>query len=91
MASALPLLAEFLGTFLLILSILASGGNPFVIGATLALIVLLIGKLSGAHVNPAVSLAMLVKGSLTAMEFASYTAVQLLGGVASVYAYNAFA
>ena len=91
MASALPLLAEFLGTFLLILSILASGGNPFVIGATLALIILLIGKLSGAHVNPAVSLAMLVKGSLTTVEFASYAAVQLLGGVASLYAYNAFA
>jgi aquaporin Z len=91
MASTLPLLAEFLGTFLLVLSILASGANPFVVGAALALVTLLVGKLSGAHVNPAVSLAMFIKGSLTVTEFASYAAVQLLGGAASLYAYNAFA
>lgn len=91
MASALPLLAEFLGTFLLVLSILASGGNAFVIGGALAVIILLIGKLSGAHVNPAVSLAMFIKGALTSTELASYAVVQLLGATASLYAYNAFA
>jgi aquaporin Z len=91
MVSALPLLAEFLGTFLLILSILGSAGNAFVIGGALALIVLLIGNLSGAHVNPAVSLAMYLRGSLSVPEFISYITVQLLGGAASLYAYRAFA
>jgi aquaporin Z len=91
MVSALPLLAEFLGTFLLVLSILASGTNPWVVGGTLALIILLVGGLSGANVNPAVSLAMFVKGALSTQEFISYSVVQLLGGVASLYAFKAFA
>jgi aquaporin Z len=91
MVSALPLLAEFLGTFLLVLSLLASGTNPWVVGGTLALIILLVGSLSGAHVNPAVSMAMFVKGALSTQEFVSYAVVQLLGAVSSVYAFKAFA
>jgi aquaporin Z len=91
MVSALPLLAEFLGTFLLMLSILASGGNAWIIGATLALVVLLVGNLSGGYVNPAVSLAMFLKGALSTQELVSYAVVQLLGATASVYAFQAFA
>ena len=91
MVSALPLLSEFLGTFLLTLSILASGGNAWVIGATLTLVVLLVGNLSGAYVNPAVSLAMFLKGALSTQELVSYGVVQLLGATASVYAFQAFA
>lgn len=90
MLSALPLLAEFLGTFLLVLSIIASGGNAWVIGGTLAVIILLVGSMSGAHVNPAVSLAMFLKGALSSQELGAYVVVQLLGGAASLYAYNAF-
>lgn len=91
MVSFLPLLAEFLGSFLLVLSVLASGGNAFVIGGTLALVILLIGSMSGAHVNPAISLAMFIKGSLSLQEFFSFVVVQLVGATASLYAYNAFA
>lgn len=91
MVSALPLLAEFLGTFLLTLSVLASGGNAWVIGGTLALVVLLVGNMSGAYVNPAVSFAMFIKGALSTQEFISYAVVQVLGATASLYAFRAFA
>lgn len=85
------LIAEFLGTFLLVLSVFASGGNAYVIGATLAVIVLLTGKLSGAHVNPAISFTMFMKGSLSVKELLGYVVAQLLGGLSSLYAYRVFA
>lgn len=85
------LIAEFLGTLLLVLSVMASGGNALVIGATLALIVVLTGKISGAHVNPAISTAMYVKGSLSMNEYLGYVASQVAGGVASLYVYRVFA
>lgn len=85
------LVAEFLGTFLLVLSVLASGGNAYVVGATLAVIIILTGKLSGGHVNPAVTLTMYVKGGLSTKDTAAYIASQLFGGVASLYTYRVFA
>ena len=90
MAAFTAYLAEFLGTFLLLISILATG-NALVIGLTLSLIIFLIGGLSGAHVNPAVSLAMFINGSLSTMDLLIYAAVQLAGGVAAVYIFNALA
>lgn len=88
--NSLVAISEFAGTFLLLLSILATG-NAFIIGATLAVIILLIGATSGGHVNPAVSLAMYVKGALSLNELIMYVASQTLGGVAAVYAYRSFA
>lgn len=87
--NSLPLAVEFLGTVLLVLSILISN-NALIIGLTLAVIVYLIGGISGAHVNPAVSLAMYMKGSLTMTELLSYVGVQLLGGASSAYLYSMF-
>jgi glycerol uptake facilitator-like aquaporin len=90
MAASVPmkLFAEFLGTFLLMASIMASGGNFLIIGATLALIVVLIGNISGAAVNPAVSVGFWYSGILSGQLFFLYSLVQLLGGVAAVYAYK---
>ena len=85
----LPYLAELLSTFLLVLVVLASGGNAIMIGATLALLIVLVGKISGAHINPAISLAMLLQGSMTPMEFITYITSQFAGGAAAYYAYKA--
>ena len=93
MAASVPikLVAEFLGAFLLMISILASGGNFLIIGATLGLIVFLIGGISGASVNPAVSAGLYYSGTLNATLFALYSIVELLGAVAAVYAYKVVA
>ena len=91
MIDAVGLLAEFLGTFLLTLSVFASGNNAYVIGATLAVTILLTAKLSGGHHNPAISAAMYAKGSLSLKEFIVYVLSQTAGGVASLYAYRVFA
>jgi aquaporin TIP/aquaporin related protein len=81
--------AELVGTFFFILSILASAGNPYIIGAALALVVLLIGGISGGHVNPAVSFTMFMKGSLSSMELMYYVIAQLAGGLGALYAFRA--
>ena len=86
----LSLLVEFFGTFLLLISIFATG-NAFIIGATLTLIILLTGGISGGHVNPAVSCTMWVKGAITTTEFLLYCVAQYSGGIAAYYAYNALA
>jgi len=88
--NVLPLVAEFFGTFALLMAIFVTG-NAFVIGGTLAVLVLLLGDVSGAHVNPAVSLAMLLKGAMSSTEFVSYSVVQLAGATAAYYAYKALA
>ena len=88
--NALPLVAEFFGTFLLLMSIFVTG-NAFVIGGTLALLVLLLGGISGAHVNPAVSVAMLLKGAISNTEFVTYTVAQCAGAASAWYAYQVLA
>jgi glycerol uptake facilitator-like aquaporin len=86
-SSPVAILAEFLGTFALVTSIFVSGGNALVIGGTLALIVFALGSISGANVNPAVSLAAFMNGSMTVGELIVYIAVQMAGGglAAAVY------
>jgi aquaporin Z len=78
-------LAEFLGTFFLVYVILASGGHPIVIGSALALIIYLIAGVSGASVNPAVSLAMLLDGNLNVGEWVGYVLTEFAGAASAVY------
>lgn len=76
-------LAEFIGTFVFVYVIITTG-HPLAIGASLALMIYLFGKTSGGHFNPAVSLAMFVKGTLNFADFLPYLVVQGLGAVAAL-------
>lgn len=84
-----PVLAEFAGTFAFLLAILYSGGNALVIGAALAVVILVIGGISGGHVNPAVSFAMFLKGGLSQTKLLTYVAAQLAAAAAAYYTYKA--
>ena len=90
MISHLPtvLLSEFLGAFLLMISILASGGNSLIIGATLAVIVFLTGGISGASVNPAVSAGLWYNGTLSTNVFLLYCVVEVVGALAATAFYS---
>jgi aquaporin Z len=85
------LLAEFLGTFLFVLTIFASGGNPFFIGGMFTLALFLVKKYSGGHLNPAVSVAMYLRGSLSWKELLFYAIAQVTAAAASLYTYRALA
>lgn len=81
-------IAELLGTYFFVLVILASNGSAIISGAALALVVILVGGISSAFLNPAVSLAMFIQGSLTALDLLAYIGAQLLGGLAAVFTYR---
>jgi aquaporin Z len=81
-------LAEYLGAFFFILAIFSSGGNPLIIGGALALVIFLVGSISGGHINPAVSVAMFMKRDLNMMQLLGYVAAQCLGGASAYYAYK---
>jgi aquaporin Z len=82
------LLTEFIGTFFLVLAIglAATSGvanAPIVIGLTLMVMVYMGGSISGAHYNPAVTLAAAMSGALPAREVGGYVSVQLAGAIAA--------
>ncbi len=86
---------EFIGTFFLVLTIglTVIGGTPMAplaIGASLMIMVYMGGHVSGAHYNPAVSLALLLRGKLRPQEFAPYVVAQLLGALAAAWSAYAF-
>jgi glycerol uptake facilitator-like aquaporin len=83
-------LVEFLGTALFVYVILATG-NPIAIGATLALVILLIGPLSGGHVNPAVSIVMASAGKLPVNDLVPYCLAQMFGGLTALELYKRYA
>jgi aquaporin Z len=81
-------LTEFLGTFFLVLTVALAvpGGSalaPLAIGSVLMVMVYMGGHISGAHYNPAVTLAVFLRGGIEARWVAGYWAVQLLGGLAA--------
>ena len=86
-------IGAFIGTFFLVLTIGntvigdSSGGvvPPIAIGATLMVMIFATGHISGGHLNPAVTLAVWMRGKLPTSEVIGYWAAQVLGGVAAAF------
>ncbi len=90
------LLAEALGTCILVCTVVGSGimaetltddvalallGNTIPTGAILVVLITILGPVSGAHFNPAVSLVMGMKGVLKWVEFLPYVMLQSIGAI----------
>jgi glycerol uptake facilitator-like aquaporin len=80
-------LVEFLGTIFFVYVILATG-NPLAIGAALTLVILLTAKISGGHMNPAVSIAMASAGKLPIKDLVPYCVAQVLGALIALEFYK---
>jgi aquaporin Z len=81
-------IAEFIGTFFLVLTvgctIIPSAAGviaPLAIGAALMVMVFATGHISGAHLNPAVTLAVFLRGKCPAKDVIPYWIAQLAAGV----------
>lgn len=82
--------AEFLGTFLLASVIIAGQGQPIFVLFGLVGIVLVLGSLSGAHVNPAITIGAWATRRIGWLRAVGYILVQLLGAAAAFFALSAF-
>lgn len=74
------LIIEFIGTMFLVM-VIGLSGDPLAIGAILMVMVYMGGHISGAHYNPAVSLAVLLRGKITSSEMLQYWVAQIAGGI----------
>lgn len=99
------LTAEALGSALLLATVIGSGimgdrlaggnvalallGNTLPTGAILIVLITMLGPISGAHFNPAVTSVFLVKGDIDARLAFGYIAAQIVGAIAGVLAAHA--
>ena len=98
---ARPLAAEFLGTLFLLVAVAGSGimaerlaggnlavallANALATGAALVVLITILGPLSGAHFNPAVSLHFALSGMVTWRAASLYVLVQIPGALLGVW------
>ena len=75
-------ITEFIGTFFLVLTI-GLTGNPLAIGAALMVMIYAGGHISGGHYNPAVTLAVLIRGRISISDAMVYMGSQLAGAIAA--------
>jgi glycerol uptake facilitator-like aquaporin len=96
------LAAEALGSFFLFATVIGSGimaetlsggnmaiallGNTLATGAILFVLIAMLGPISGAHMNPAVSLVAAARGELGWGDAAAYIVAQILFGILGVWA-----
>jgi glycerol uptake facilitator-like aquaporin len=97
--------AEYVGTAFLLAVVVGSGimgerlaagtdaiallGNTIATGAGLVVLIHIFGPVSGAHFNPAVTLAFLLRGEADRRTATAYVAAQLVGAVLGVWAAHA--
>ncbi|MEC5240604.1 aquaporin [Bacillus mycoides] len=86
-------IAEFIGTFVLVLfgtgvAVIGGGiegigtlGIAMAFGLSIVAMAYSIGTISGCHINPAVSIAMFINKRMNAMELSYYLLAQILGGL----------
>ncbi len=95
-------LAEGLGTAFLLATVIGSGimgdtlsggnvaiallGNTIATGAILYVLITIFAPISGAHFNPAVTLAFFLKSEITAKDSGAYIIVQIIGAILGVWA-----
>ncbi len=95
------LAAEFIGTAFLLIGVVGSGimaldlaagnigvallANAIATGCVLYVGISIFGPISGAHFNPAVTLAFLLRREIAPMEAAAFAVAQIVGGVAGVW------
>jgi len=95
-------IAEALGTAFLLATVIGSGimgdtlsggnvaiallGNTIATGAILYVLITIFGPISGAHFNPAVTLAFFLRGEISAKDGGIYIIVQILGAILGVWA-----
>ncbi len=98
------LACEFLGSGFLVAAVVGSGimgerlaggnmavallANTIATGAALAALILAFGPISGAHLNPVVSMAEVLRGGIAGPEAALYVVAQVFGGIAGVLCAN---
>ncbi|MBE6912243.1 MAG: aquaporin [Ruminococcaceae bacterium] len=96
MNSVKKYLAEFIGTFVLVLFACGTAAvvrcsaevetgyllTALAFGLVIVAMAYSIGNISGCHINPAVSIAMLVSKKMTAKDFTGYVIAQFLGAIA---------
>ena len=86
-------LAEFIGTCVLVLfacgvagqicdgSVSGLIGTALAFGLVIVAMAYSIGNISGCHINPAVSIAMLINGKMSVKDFCLYVVAQFLGAI----------
>lgn len=86
-------LVEGIGTFFLVLTIgmvvIVSGDNPVIplaIGSALMVMIYAGGHISGAHYNPAVTLAVWMRGATPTKDVAPYMGAQVVGAILAALA-----
>lgn len=87
-------LCEFIGTAVLVLfgcgsaaiagEALGTLGIALAFGLSIVAMAYVIGNISGCHINPAVSLAMLINKKMSAKDFAGYVIAQVIGAIVGI-------
>jgi len=75
-------LIEMIGTFFLVL-VIGLTGNPLAIGSVLMVMIYMGGHISGAHYNPAVTLAILLQKKIDTRDAGLYMIFQVVGSIAA--------